>query len=261
MKPLLAVLLFVLAGTSVPALNLPPIVREAVRLELEGRLGEALDRYRAALSTEPSLVKDETLAQPLTVYVLSKAAHLSVDLGYGDEAWDLGSRLLAAGNQPASEAGTLVKMRIFRLQGRYAEALKLSDSHQKSWPKPGPGPALAAEIRRVRTQSLPGTAKQSALALQGPASWILGGAWGALPGPTEVLGLSVQETARLQVGAFQEWGHALTLIDMLREKGWVPFTDVKTGSDGQKLHLVYIVSRQPATDRARLEAQGLNALP
>jgi hypothetical protein len=47
---------------------------------------------------------------------------------------------------------------------------------------------------------------------------------------------------------------------MLKEKGWTPFIDVKTGAGGEKLHSVYVVSRQPALDRARLEAQGLAAL-
>ena len=245
------------------AADLPPVVQEALQLELDGRLGEALDRYRAALSSEPTLVGDESLAKPLTIRVLSKAAHLSIDLGYGEEAWDLGGRLLAAKNQKAAEAGTLVQMRLYRLQGRTAESLALFDTYTKAWPLPPPGPGLLFEVTKLKPTSLK-TAASAEVFLKkqgGPASWVLTDQWTPLYSPTEALGLRVQETVRVQVGAFKDWGNALTLIDMLREKGWSPFTDVKTNAAGEKLHLVYLVSRQPDSDRARLEAQGLIALP
>jgi hypothetical protein len=241
------------------ALDAPPLVKDAVLLELDGRLGEALDRYRAALSTEPSLVQDEGAAQPLTVRVLAKAAHLSIDLGYGEEAWDLAARLLAAKTQAAVEAGTLVRLRILRLQGKTAEALAFFEAYAKQWPLPAPGPRLLAEVGRIRAAQGKGAGAVEALLVKagGPAAWTLQGTWLTLPGATEALGLEVQETVRLQIGAFKDWGNALTLVDMLREKGWSPFTEVKTNASGDKLHVVYVVSRQPASDKARLEAQGL----
>lgn len=243
--------------------SLAPLVKEAVQLELEGRLGESLDRYRVALSSVPALVQDEALALPLTVIVFSKAAHLSLDLGYTEEAWDLSARLLAAKNQPSVEAGTLVRLRFLRIQKRWAEGLALFDAYAAAWPLPPPGPSLLLEVQRIRLGSRASTSVVDSLLQKtgGPASWVLSGKASILPGPTEVWDLTVQEPVRLQVGAFKDWSNALTLIDMLREKGWSPFTDVKLGSQGEKLHVVYVVSRQPLSDRVRLEAQGLATLP
>lgn len=263
MRAPVLVLLVTLLGVPAGAESLPPVVREALVLELEGRLGEALDRYRAALSTVTSLVQDEAMAQPLTVRVFAKAAHLSLDLGLGEEAWDLAGRLLSSRNQRAAEAGTLVRMRLLRNQERWSEALELFDQYSSSWPLPPPSPSLLHEALRVRL-----AARKSGVAVEallkkagGPASWILAGNADLLPGPSEAWDLNVTETVRLQVGAFKDWGNALTLIDMLREKGWSPLTDVRSLPGGERLHLVYIISRQPTTDRARLEAQGLTALP
>jgi len=252
------VCLMLWASSALFSVDLPPLVKEAVQLELEGRSGEALDRYRAALSTEPSLVQDESSSASLTVWVLSKAAHLSIDLGFGEEAWDLGGRLLASPNQGAAEAGTLVRMRLLRLQGRVTEALALFDSYTKDWPLPPPGPGLVSEVWRIRGGSQ-GKAPYEALLTRagGPAAWVLKGDGSWLVGPTEILGIQVQPAVRLQLGVFKDWGNALTLLDMLREKGWSPFTDVKTNPAGEKLHTVYLVSRQPASDKARLESQGL----
>jgi len=240
-----------------------PLISEAVDLELEGRLGESLDRYRAALSSEPALVQDEGLTKAATIQAFSKAAHLSIDLGYAEEAWDLSARLLAAKNQAAVEAGTLVRLRFFRIQKRWAEALALFDSYASAWPLPPPGPAMLFEVQRIRRGAKGSTTVVESLIQKapGPAAWVLAGDAWVLPGPTEVWDLAAQETVRLQVGAFADWSNALTLIDMLREKGWSPFTDVKDGPRGEKLHVVYVVSRQPGPDRSRLEAQGLTALP
>ncbi len=251
--------LFALAALSAQGEELPAPVSEAVDLELQGRLGEALDRYRAALSTVPALVQDEALALPLTVRVFSKAAHLSIDLGYGEEAWDLSARLLAAKNQKAAEAGTLVRLRLLRMQERWADGLALFDAYASAWPLPPPSLLLLTEVRRIRAGAQKSPAALEVLIRKGggPASWVLDGSAALLPGPAEVWDLNVQETARLQVGAFRDWANALTLIDMLRENGWVPFTDVKVTA-GEKLHIVYVVSRQPASDKARLEAQGLS---
>jgi hypothetical protein len=261
-RPLVLVLLTLLLGAPAGAQSLPLVVREAVALELEGKLGEALGRYRAALTSVPSLVQDETMSQALTVRVFSKAAHLSLDLGLGEEAWDLAGRMLSAKNQRAVEAGTLVRMRLLRVQERWAEALELFDQYSQAWPLPPPGPGLLTEVRRVRVSAQKSGAAVEALLRKagGPASWALQGTLDLLPSPTEAWDLSVTETVRLQVGAFKDWGNALTLIDMLREKGWAPFTDVRS-SGGEKLYLVYVLSRQPASDRSRLEAQGLTALP
>ncbi len=207
-------LLLVLAA---PALADPAIVREALDLELDGRLGEALDRYRAALASEPELVQDETVTQELTVRVLSKAAHLCMDLGYGEEASDFASRLAGSKNPRAQQEGATVRARLLRLQG-----------------KPAAAPTWTSAA----------------------ASWVKEGSAAFLPSPADAWGLSVQDAVRIQVGAFKDWGNALTLIDMLREKGWSPLTDIKPGAGGP-LHTVYVVSRQPAQDRARLTAQGL----
>jgi len=243
-----------LTSTTLWAGDLPPMVKEAVALELDGRCSEALDRYRSALSGEPTLARDESASAPLTVMVLSKTAHLSIDLGLGEEAWDLGGRLLAAPNRAAAEAGTLVRMRLLRLQGRGAEALALFSAFSKNWPAASPGMALLSEVWRLRD----GAPYQALLlASGGPASWVVQGTGSWLVGPSEVLGIQVQDSVRLQLGVFKDWGNALTLVDMLREKGWSPFTDMKTNAAGEKLHMVYVVSRQPASDRARLEAQGL----
>jgi hypothetical protein len=195
----------------------PAVVREALDLELDGRLGEALDRYRVALASEPELVQDEAVAQDLTVRVLSKAAHLCIDLGYGEEASDFASRLTASKNPRAQQEGAGVRARLLRLQGKTAAASAWSSA---------------------------------------PASWVRDGSAAYLPSPADAWGLTVQDSVRIQVGAFKDWGNALTLIDMLREKGWSPLTDVKTGTGGP-LHTVYVVSRQPVQDRARLVAQGL----
>jgi len=234
-------------------------VAEAVRLELEGRLGEALDRYRAALTSEPELLKDEALAQPLTVLVLSKAAHLSIDLGLGEEAWDLGGRLIGAGTPAASEAGTLVRLRILRIQGRPGDGLDLWAQHQKNFPQAVPRPGTLAEVRRLRADAGRSTASLDAALRKagGPPLWAQTGAWTLVPGPAEALGVAVQPTVRLQVGAFKDWGNALTLIDMMREKGWSPLTEVRTLAGGEKLHVVSVLSRQPEADRARLADQGL----
>jgi hypothetical protein len=207
-------LLLALAG---PAAADPAVVRDALDLELDGRLGEALDRYRAALASEPELVQDEAAAQDLTVRVLSKAAHLCIDLGYGEEASDFASRLSASKNPRAQQEGASVRARLQRLQGKTATPPSWSSA---------------------------------------PASWVKDGSAGYLPSPADAWGLTVQDSVRIQVGAFKDWSNALTLIDMLREKGWSPLTDVKAGPTGP-LHTVYVVSRQPAQDRARLAAQGL----
>lgn len=250
-----------LAGFSL-AEGLPPVVREALNLELEGRLGEALERYRAALSSELAFVEDDSLSTELTVMVYSKAAHLSIDLGFAEEAWDLGGRLLAAKNRRAVEAGTVVRMRIDRLRGRWVEALRLFDSYASAWPLPPPQAPLLTEAylsHKGAGKSL--SAIESLLVkTQGPAAWMVADAVALLPSPVDAWGLSVQETVRLQLGAFSDWSNALTLIDMLREKGWTPFTEVKKTTAGS-LHVVYVVSRQPTADRARLEAQGIPVLP
>jgi hypothetical protein len=205
------VLFLVLSAVSVYAD--PPVVREALDLELDGRLGEALERYRAALVSEPSLVQDETAAQDLTVRVLVKAAYLSMDLGYGEEASDFASRLSASKNVLARQQAPAVRLRLTSLQGQGSAVFD-----------PGP-PWLSGVI--------------------------------ILPSAADAIGLAVQDSVRIQLGAFKDWSNALTLIDMLREKGWSPLTDVKTSANGDRLHVVYVVSREPAQDRSRLAAQGL----
>ena len=263
MKRLILASILLWSGVSAGAEALPPVVREAMDLELEGRLGEALALYREALSSVPVLVQDEALVEPLTVRVFSKAAHLSIDQGLGEDAWDLGGRLLSAKNQKAAEAGTLVRIRLLRLQEQWTDALALFDDYAGAWPLPPPGPSLLAEVVRIRK----GVRKSSAdvenllRKISGPAAWVLDGTISLLPGPTDAWDLSILKNVRLQVGAFKEWGNALTLVNMLRENGWVPFTDVKPGPGGVKLHVVYIISRQPDTDRSRLEVQGLTPLP
>lgn len=207
-------LLFVLAA---PIDAEPVAVREALDLELDGRLSEALDRYRDALSSEPTLVQDEAVIQDLTVRVLSKSAHLCIDLGYGEEASDFAARLSASKNPRAQQEGAAVRARLLRLQGKTAAA-----------------PVWTSV----------------------PATWVNDGSAAYLPSPADALGLSVQDTVRIQVGAFKDWSNALTLIDMLREKGWAPLTDIKNGTAGP-LHTVYVISRQPAQDRTRLASQGL----
>ncbi len=207
-------LLFALAA---PIYAEPAVVREALDLELDGRLSEALDRYREALSSEPALVQDEAVVQDLTVRVLSKSAHLCIDLGYGEDASDFASRLSASKNPRAQQEGAAVRARLLRLQGKTST------------------PPVWTSV---------------------PAAWIKDGSASYLPSPADALGLNVQDTVRIQVGAFKDWSNALTLIDMLREKGWAPLTDVKTGPAGP-LHTVYVISRQPAQDRSRLASQGL----
>lgn len=204
------VLLTVLAA--LPGHADPQIVQEALDLELDGRLGEALDRYRSALVSEPELVQDETASQDLTIRVLAKAAHLCLDLGYGEEASDLTARLALSKNPAAQRQAAVLRSRLQKLQGASAAA-------------PDAAPA-----------------------------WIKDAA--PLPSAADAYGVSVQETVRIQLGAFKDWANALTLINMLREKGWSPLTDVKSGPNGV-LNLVYVVSRQPAQDRARLTAEGL----
>jgi len=262
-KALVLILVSIFLVFSLGAQDLPPVVREAVDLELQGRLGEALDRYRAALSSEPVLLQDEGLVQPLTIQVFSKVAHLSVDLGYGEDAWDLAGRLLSVKNQRAAEAGTLIRLRLLRIQDRWTEALALFDEYATAWPLPPPGAPLLLEVQRVRTGSQKSVASIETLVRKngGPAAWVLDGSVWLLPGPADAWSLKVQETVRLQIGAFKDWGNALTLIDMLREKGWTPFTDVRLTSGGDKLHVVYVISRQAAADRSRLEAQGLLTPP
>jgi hypothetical protein len=256
-----AFLLFVLASASLSALDLPSGVTDALDLELGGRLGEALEAYRTALASDEALAGDEVASRPVTIWALTKAAHLCIDLGQGEEAWDLGGRLLASPSQEAVEAGTLVRMRLLRLRGRPAEALVLNESYAKAFPKGTSSPSLLTEVwRSRRLAEKPVGSVQSLLEKRGgPAAWVLAGSVSAIPGPVDAWGLSFQEPVRLQVGAFQDWSHALTLVDMLREKGWVPLTEVKTGPGGEKLHVVYVVSRRPDSDRARLEAQGLGA--
>jgi hypothetical protein len=240
-----------------PAGDLPTVVKEAVQLELDGHGSEALDRYRAALTTDPTLTQDEAVALPLTVTVLSKAAHLSIDLGYGEEAWDLSGRLLAAKNQAAVEAGTLVRMRLLRLQGKTAAALALYAAYAKDWPQSSPGPGIATEVWRLRTTGGRPGPDDTVLKKPGPAFWAVQGTWAWLPSPGDALGLTVQEAVRLQIGVFKDWNNALTVINMLREKGWSPLTEARTSAAGETLHVIYVISRQPITDKARLAAQGL----
>ena len=256
MKVLAVLVGLVLAAPSW-AEELPTVISEAVQWELQGRLGEALEQYRSALSSETIFVQDEALALPLTIRVYSKAAHLSIDLGYGEEAWDLAGRLLLGKNPSAVAAGTLVRMRLLRLQGKGPEALSLYNGFLKTGL--GPDLALATEAKRIRSSlNKPSATVDSEVGqATGPWAWVNQGDADLLSSPTEALGLKVQENTRLQVGAFKDWNRALTLVDILREKGWSPFTDVKLNAAGEKLHLVYVISRQPEADRARLEAEGL----
>ncbi len=258
MKWILAAAL-VLGAAGLVAAEVPPSVKEAVQLELAGRLSESLDRYRSALTEEP-LVQDDATALPLTIFVVSKAAHLAMDLGLGEDAWDWGSRLVSARNRQAAEAGALVRMRLLRLQGRIPEALKAYDSFVAAWPQASPGPALLSEVRRARAGTKKPGSDDALKKSGGPALWVLQGDAERLPSPSDVMGLTVVESTRLQVGAFREWGHAQTLISMLKEKGWNPVTEVKVSS-GTRFHVVYVVSRQPKADRARLVAEGLFVLP
>jgi len=258
-KTLLAALFLWSAG--IVAGEVPASVKEAVQLELAGRLSESLDRYRSALTEEPVLVQDDATALPLTIFVVSKAAHLAIDLGLGEDAWDWGSRLASARNRQAAEAGTLVRMRLFRLQGRGPEALKAYESFTSAWPQGSPGPALLSEVRLARMGSKKPVGSDDLLKRSGgPALWILQGDADRLPSPSDVIGITLVESTRLQVGAFREWNHAQTLISMLKEKGWNPVTEVKISS-GTRFHVVYVVSRQPKSDRARLVAEGLFVLP
>ena len=258
MRSMFVAVILTLAG-GLFAEGLPPMVKDAVQLELDGRPAEALDRYRTALTTEPTLIQDEALTLPLTIRVVSKAAHLSIDLGYGDEAWDWGGRLLAAKNRAAAEAGTLIRMRILRLQGKIAEAEGLFDAYARDWPQPPPGTGLLWEVWRLRTAGSTDSASSEGLLARvgGPAAWVVKGDWSWFPEPADALGIDVAPTSRVQVGAFKDWTNALTLIDMLREKGWSPFTEVRTNGAGEKLHVVYLITRQLVADRARLLAQGL----
>ena len=210
-----AVWALALALAAFPAHADPAVVREALDLELDGRLGEALERYRAALTSEPTLVQDEAVSQGLTVRVLAKAAYLSIDLGYGEDAADFATRLAASKDPQAQRQAAAVRARLARLQGKTDAA-------------PDPSPA-----------------------------WLRGSV--PLLSAADAFGVSVQDSSRIQLGAFKDWGNALTLIDMLREKGWSPLTDVKPAANGDTLHVVYVVSREPAQDRARLAAQGLLA--
>ncbi len=91
-------------------------MREALDLELDGRLTEALDRYRSALVSEPALAQDVGASQDLTVRVLSKAAHLCLDLGYGEEASDFVSRMTVSKNSRAQREAAAVRGRLARLQ-------------------------------------------------------------------------------------------------------------------------------------------------
>ena len=144
-----------------------------------------------------------------------------------------------------------------RLAGNQSKARTLYDNLIKTGVVPGPG--LRAELLKVR---LPDHGAASSVSKEnGPASQVAAGNCTQLPGPVDVLGIKVLETSRIQVGAFKDWANALTLVEMLREKGWSPLTQVKTVGSGEKLHVVYVISRQPETDRTRLTAQGLPVLP
>lgn len=211
------------------ALDLPPTVAEALQLELQGRLDEALDQYTAALSSDEALASDARVSLATTAYALTKAAHLAIDLGRGDEAWDWAGRLLSSEVPAAVQAGTVLKARLLRLAGRDAEAKALA----KATPAPP----------------------------SGPNAWVASGAWWTLPSAGERWGLTITEAVRLQVGAFADWGHALTLVDMLREQGWVPQTEAKVSKAGEKLYVVSVLTRQPEVDRSRLAAQGLTPAP
>lgn len=240
-----------LLGLPLGALDLPPAVGEALRLELQGRLNEALDQYSAALSTDESLASDTRVSLPATAYALSKGAALAIDLGRGDEAWDWASRLVGSDSPGAVEAGTALKLRLLRLAGRPNDAGSLAAAWTSAHPKASPGPALTDELVRLG-QKRP---------IVGPPAWVASGVWSPWPSAGERWGLTITETVRLQVGAFADWGHALTLVDMLREQGWVPQTEAKVSKAGEKLFVVSVLTRQPEVDRGRLAAQGLSPAP
>lgn len=247
-RGLVGVGLWCLVGclTYTSGLDLPPAAADALRLELQGRMGEAFDRYLAALSSDELLSDDSDAQRPETIYVLSKAAFLALDLGKGEEAWDLAGRLLSSPVLSGVQPGAVVRLRLLRLQGRPNDAEALIAQLNRRFPQGPWGVSFRNEVAKLRGNEPSPYRDKSA-----------GSDWTLIETPADQWGVPFQESVRVSVGAFQDWGRALTLIDMMREKGWVPLVDIRTNSQGVRLNLVYIISRDPNTDRQRLHAQGL----
>ena len=236
------------------ALELPGTVREAVRLELAGRLTEALEAYRSALSSEESLIQDESAAKSETIYTLVHAANIAIDLGYGEEAAVLATRLKDSPQDEAQFKGLAIQMRLLRLEGRPQDAIQAYEAVKDHTSCP-----VSVRVERERSLELLKQAPESSpsKAAAGPELWWHSGQAQLLPSAADTFGLKVEMAVKLPLGAFRSWDNALTLIDMLREKGWSPLTDVKRTSGAPPLYLVSILSRQPETDRKRLKDQDL----
>ena len=134
-------LMLSLLGSAVAAADFG-IARQALRLELSGRLKEALEQYHVVLLSRDFASENTADSKALRTFLLAKMAWISVSLGEVEEAWDLGGQLVSVGTQESVRSGKLVRL---RLQGKEtlppwplaSAATKLSDPGQLWGSPPG----------------------------------------------------------------------------------------------------------------------------
>ena len=141
MTRMAGVLLFISLFGSVTATDLS-VARQALRLELSGRLNEALEQYHVVLLSRDFSAENTADSKALRAFLLAKMAWISISLGEVEEAWDLGGQLVSLGTAEAVTSGKLIRL---RLQGKEssppwappAAAANLSDPGQLLRSLPG----------------------------------------------------------------------------------------------------------------------------
>ncbi len=89
----------------------------------------------------------------------------------------------------------------------------------------------------------------------GIAPWKVPVGWKILADPSGLFPASVASYARLQLGAFRDWSHARTLLDMLAEKGWVAWVEDRVVKK-ERLQAIFVLSHSASIDLKQLKDQG-----
>lgn len=224
-------------------------VKAASLAELGGDLTKAYQLYKALADSSDPLV-------------LAKCGHLAVSLGLIDEAADYSSRLLAQKSASAQQEGTLLKMKVFRLQGRSKLAQKLFEDFSQTSLFTKPSAALLNEALLLYPENSEDWNRLASLMEEScPEALARSGSWSFLPDPGELYRNPKSSTAvRLQIGVFRDWGNVQSQVQKLKSSQWVPLVE-KTSKNSKELFILYIMSENPNEDLKKLKAQGYQPLP